>query len=157
MRAVRFPHEVFLSHATADRKTADLFAEVLRANGVPVWYSRTNIVAARQWHDEIGEALRRCDWFVVLVSRASVKSKWVKRELLFALNDSRYEGRIVPILLQRCDVAELSWTIESLQFIRHSRDFGATLTQLFRSWGQGVKLPPDLKRGLAGKRRRRRR
>ena len=157
MGAVRIPREVFLSHATADRKTADFFVSIMRANGVPVWYSHANIVAAQQWHDEIGDALRRCDWFVLLVSRSSVRSRWVKRELLFALNDARYEGRIVPVLLHDCNVAQLSWTIESMQFIRHRGDLKATLRELFRSWGQGVTLPPEVKpKALTALTRRRR-
>jgi hypothetical protein len=39
---------------------------------------------AQQWHDEIGAALRRCDWFVLVLSPHTVESIWVKRELLFS-------------------------------------------------------------------------
>src|ERR1035437_5127578 len=91
------PREVFLSHSVKDRRFAERIANVLRCHGVPVWYSGTNIVGAKQWHDEIGKALARCDWFVIVLSPRSVKSPWVKRELLYALNDARYENRIVPI------------------------------------------------------------
>ena len=59
------PQEVFLSHASADRAFADRVADVLRRHGIPVWYSPTNILGAQQWHDEIGAALKRCDWWVV--------------------------------------------------------------------------------------------
>lgn len=62
------PTEVFLSHSSTVRDFASRLAEMLRRHGVPVWYSETNIVGARQWNDEIGEALRRCDWFVVVLS-----------------------------------------------------------------------------------------
>jgi hypothetical protein len=146
MREVRIPTEVFLSHATPDRKVADFFASVLRANGIPVWYSRTNIVGAQQWHDEIGEALRRCDWFLVLVSRASVQSMWVKRELVFALNDSRYEERIIPVVLEKCDVAQLSWTLDGMQFVvQKRRDLPTTVRDVFRCWGQGAKFVTESK------------
>lgn len=83
------PREVFLSQSSRNRRFAGMLAGDLRRHGVPVWYSETNIVGARQWHDEIGAALERCDWFVVVLSPASVKSRWVKQELLFALNDAR--------------------------------------------------------------------
>jgi hypothetical protein len=90
------PREIFLSHSSADRAVADDTAALLRSHGLPVWYSSTNILAARQWHDEIGAALRRCDWFVVLLSDAAVNSLWVKRELLYALQQRRYLDRITP-------------------------------------------------------------
>ena len=45
----------------------------------------------------IGAALDRCDWFVVLRSPEAVESKWVKRELCFALENDAYNNRIVPV------------------------------------------------------------
>ncbi len=77
------PKEVFLSHSSLDKTFATSIAEVIRRHGVPVWYSHTNIVGAQQWHDEIGAALQRCDWFTLILSQNSVESVWVKRELLY--------------------------------------------------------------------------
>jgi hypothetical protein len=71
-------------------------ADFLGLQGIPVWYSEHRIIGAEQWHDEIGEALQRCDWFAVLLSPHSVRSQWVKRELVYALSDVRYAERIVP-------------------------------------------------------------
>jgi hypothetical protein len=82
------PREVFLSHASKDRRIASRIGSILRAHGVPVWYSETNLIGAQQWHDEIGEALARCDWFLIVLSPQATRSKWVKRELLYALRSS---------------------------------------------------------------------
>ena len=79
------PNEVFLSHSNRDRPFVRKLVDVLRRRGIPVWYSETNIQGAQQWHDEIGAALRRCDWFVLVLSPHAVESKWVKRELLYSL------------------------------------------------------------------------
>jgi hypothetical protein len=108
---------------------------MLREHGVPVWYSTTNIQGARQWHDEIGRALKRCDWFVLLLSPSAVRLRWVKRELLFALNDARYEERIVPLLVRACDWNAPSWTLGALQFIELQRRFQAGCRALLRLWG----------------------
>lgn len=67
------PSEVFLSPAHQDKDFASSLAETLRDHTVPVWYSPTNILAAQQWLDEIGEALERCDWFIVILSPAAVQ------------------------------------------------------------------------------------
>jgi hypothetical protein len=96
---VPLPNEVFLSHSNLDRHFALEMAGVLRQHGIPNWFSEINIIGAQQWHDEIGAALRRCDWLVVLLSPNSIESIWVKREVLFALNDRRYAERIVPVPL----------------------------------------------------------
>ena len=46
------PKEVFLSHSSSDAGFATELTETLRRHGVPVWFSRTNILGAQQWHDE---------------------------------------------------------------------------------------------------------
>ena len=130
------PDEVFLSHSSADRAFTARLAEVLREHGVPVWYSDTNIRAAQQWHDEIGAPLRRCDWLVLILSPHAVSSK-VKRELLFSLQQHRFDGRIAPILYRSCDHEELSWTQASLQMADFQDDFDQGCRDLLRIWGIG--------------------
>ena len=57
--SAKLPREIFLSHASKDRRFASRIANVLRGHGVPVWYSETNLLGAQQWHDEIGAAVRQ--------------------------------------------------------------------------------------------------
>jgi hypothetical protein len=90
--------EVFLSHSSRDREFVVRLTRVLKRHGVRYWYSATHIAGAKQWHDEIGRALARCDWFLVILTPDAVRSVWVKRELLFALNAGRYNERIIPVL-----------------------------------------------------------
>jgi hypothetical protein len=131
------PRELFLSHATPDRPFVDELVQVLRGNGIPVWYSVTNILGSRQWHDEIGRALERCDWFGLILSPAALKSKWVRRELMFALNDDRYVDKIVPILYQGCEFHRLSWVLPSFQIVDFTVDTGSGYRDLLRVWGLG--------------------
>jgi len=131
------PQEIFLSHSDKDRRFATELVSVLRNHGLPVWYSRTNIRGAQQWHDEIGSALKRCDWFVVVLSPHSVKSIWVKRELLFALQQPHYVDKIVPIMFQQCDYEKLSWTLSIFQFVDFTQSFDDGCRHLLRIWGLG--------------------
>ena len=133
------PEELFLSHSSEDRVFATAVAEMLRHHNVPAWYSDVNIVGAQQWHDEIGAALGRCDWFVVILSPNSVASMWVKRELMFALQQDRFENRIVPLLYQDCDVDSLSWVLRSFQSVDFHRGFGTGCRHLLRIWGIGYR------------------
>jgi len=133
------PKEIFLSHSSLDRSFADSIADTLRNHGIPIWYSRTNILGAQQWHDEIGEALERCDWFIVILSPNSVQSTWVKRELTFALNSNKYDNKIIPVLYQSCDFKKLSWTLDLVQIIDFSIDSESGFRELFRTWGFGYK------------------
>ena len=129
--------ELFLAHASADRAFANRLVAVLRAHRIRVWYSPTNIVGAQQWHDEIGAALARCDWFAVVLSQASIASPWVKRELLYALDDPRYRNHILPILHRRCNWLPLSWTLNNIQHIDFRRSFEGGCRALLHVWGLG--------------------
>ncbi|MFN0123938.1 MAG: toll/interleukin-1 receptor domain-containing protein [Blastocatellia bacterium] len=128
------PVDIFLSHASADRQFADQLVATLRQYDLPVWYSPVEIVGARQWHDEIGAALNRCDWFALILSPQAVDSIWVKRELQFALRNNRYENKIVPILYQPCEYARLSWTLDGFQMVDFTASFMDGCTQLLRAW-----------------------
>jgi hypothetical protein len=127
--------EIFLSHSSKNRPAATRLANVLRGHGLSVWYSKTHIAGAQEWHDEIGKALDRCGWFVVLLSKHSVRSDWVKRELLYALRQKRYGKRIVPVLLEPCEIEKLSWTLASSQIVDFSRSSSEGYRELLRVWG----------------------
>ena len=147
------PREVFLSHASADRRFAAKLAGVLSRQGVPVWFSRRTIRGAQQWHDEIGKGLARCDWFLLVLSPAAVRSAWVKRELLYALQQRRYRERIAPLLYRPCKYAKLSWTLDSIQRIDFRGEFERGCRDLLRLWSvtprssQAVKRPRTPRRG----------
>ncbi len=128
---------MFLSHSSRDRSFAEKLARVLRAHGIPVWYSGTDIVGAQQWLDEIGDALARCDWFIVVLSPSAVKSKWVKQELHYALRQTQYDETIVPVVRRKSDYEALSWMLENFQMVDFQQDFEGGCRELLRVWGVG--------------------
>jgi hypothetical protein len=133
---VRVPKEIFLSHSQADRKFVNRLIKVLQAFNIRFWYSRSHLVGAQEWQDEIGRALDRCDWFALVLSPAAIKSEWVRRELSYALNERRYRGRIVPLLIRPCQHKRLSWTLSAFQFVDFSDDFALGCERLLRVWGK---------------------
>jgi hypothetical protein len=139
------PRELFISHASSDKHFVDRLIKVLARHRIRFWYSRSHLVGAQQWHDEIGEALRRCDWFLVILSPAATRSMWLKRELRYALDAKRFDGRIIPVLLRQYDHARLSWTLDSIQGIDFTTDFDLGCATLFRVWKRAY-TPDDLTR-----------
>ncbi|MDE3001236.1 MAG: toll/interleukin-1 receptor domain-containing protein [Gemmatimonadota bacterium] len=129
------PNEIFLSHSDLDRHFVECLATVTRRHGLRVWYCRTNIQGGQQWHDEVGMALNRCDWFAIVLSPNAVKSTWAKRELIFSLQQRRYENRIIPLLYQPCNFEQLSWTISSFQMVDFTQTVEQGYRDLFNIWG----------------------
>ena len=136
------PNEVFLSHSSQDRAFVQKLVRVLRRHRIPVWYSETDVVGAQQWHDEIGAALRRCDWLVLVLSPGAAESLWVKRELLYALQQDRFDGRIAPLLYKPCSYEGISWTLSQMQIINFTGDFDEGCRELLRIWAVGYAPSP---------------
>ena len=132
------PREAFLSHSSEDRAMAQRIAEMLGEHGVPTFYALSNILAHQQWQDEILKALQRCDWFLVLLSPDAVRSMWVKRETAVALNERRYEHKIVPLNYRDCDLGPLEW-LRPYQFVDFRGDFGEARGCCCAAWGLGLK------------------
>lgn len=132
------PIEVFLSHANQDRALAQRLAHTLIRHGIPVFFSPQHILGAQQWQNEILGALQRCDWFVVLLSPDAINSMWVKREVAFALQDPRYEDRIIPLTYRECDLKSLQW-LTLFQMVSFTGDFTAGCRNLLKTWGIGLR------------------
>ncbi|HEV7486031.1 MAG TPA: toll/interleukin-1 receptor domain-containing protein [Thermoanaerobaculia bacterium] len=134
-KARTFPVEVFLSHSAKDKRFLKRLVDVLRENGVSVWFSEHGIRGAAQWHDEIGHALARCDWMIVILSPAAIASRWVKREVTYAVEEPRFDGRIVPLRISGCSAKELSWVLPQIQTIDFIGRFDDACRELFAIWG----------------------
>lgn len=85
---------VFLSYAREDLKRAKVVAAALEKAGYSVWWDR-HLVGGREYSAEIDTALAAADAVVVLWSKHSVGSQWVRDEAA----EGRDSGRLVPVLL----------------------------------------------------------
>jgi adenylate cyclase len=86
--------QVFLSYAREDLKRAKGVAAALEKAGHSVWWDR-HLVGGREYSAEIDAALAAADAIVVLWSKESVGSQWVRDEAA----EGRDSGRLVPVLI----------------------------------------------------------
>jgi hypothetical protein len=87
--------DVFLSYASADRERAREIASVFRQRGWSVWWDRT-IPPGRTYDQVIEDALDASRCVVVLWTRNSVVSDWVKIEA----DEGARRGILVPVVLE---------------------------------------------------------
>jgi YD repeat-containing protein len=86
--------DVFISYANQDRGRAQMLAQALQAAGFSVWWDRD--IAAGQSYDQVIEhELETARSVVVLWSRHSVISEWVKSEAQVAVE----RGTLVPAII----------------------------------------------------------
>ncbi|MFL6731538.1 MAG: TIR domain-containing protein [Sphingomicrobium sp.] len=85
---------VFISYAREDAPKAQAIARALEQASFDVWFDQ-RIHSGSEFSREIEEALRSASAVVVLWSRSSVESAWVRDEAA----EGRDSGRLVPVLL----------------------------------------------------------
>ena len=71
--------DIFLSYANEDREAALKISRLLESAGWTVWWDR-RIPAGRSWRSVLEEALGQMRGMVVLWSKRSIESDWVKEE-----------------------------------------------------------------------------
>jgi hypothetical protein len=91
--------QVFISYAKEDRGRAEELAAQLESKGWSVWWDR-QIPPGRTFDDVIEEALTQSRCVIVLWSRHSVASRWVRTEASVAAD----RGILVPALIEEVSI-----------------------------------------------------
>jgi len=90
--------DVFLSYNREDQPVARRFAEAFQSEGLEVWWDTT--LRAGEAYDEVTEAaLKTAKAVVVLWSKKSVVSRWVRAEATLAERNKT----LVPVMIEPCE------------------------------------------------------
>lgn len=97
---------IFLSHSSSDKPFARKLGTDLRAHGAYVWLDEAEIKVGDSLIEKIGAAIGSTDTLLALLSKRSVRSAWVRRELNIALTHEIHRKRVkvLPCLLETCPV-----------------------------------------------------
>jgi hypothetical protein len=91
--------DVFISYARSEKDRARQIAQALKRKALAVWWDR-QVFAGDRWADQIERELSGARCVVVLWSRESVRSLWVKEEASYA----HEVGSLIPVLLEKVEV-----------------------------------------------------
>jgi hypothetical protein len=97
---------LFLSHCHADKKFVRKLAKDLHDRNVYIWIDEAEIKLGDSLLQKISDGINRVDYVGVVLSQASVRSKWVQKEVEIAMNQE-IEGRrlkVLPILIEDCEM-----------------------------------------------------
>ncbi len=97
---------VFISYSSKDRAFATRLASDLKTQGLRVWYDQWALKVGDSLIDKISFGISSNDYLVIVLSKSSVTSEWVRKELNTALVREFTEKRVVilPVLIEDCEI-----------------------------------------------------
>ncbi|MEZ4699245.1 MAG: toll/interleukin-1 receptor domain-containing protein [Rhodothermales bacterium] len=98
--AIQF-YSCFISHSTEDHEFARRLYADLQDQGVRCYYAPVDMKGGKKTHEQIDQGIKMHDKLVLILSPASITSKWVEREIRRARHQEEEDGkrRLFPISL----------------------------------------------------------
>jgi adenylate cyclase len=137
------PEDVFVSYSRQDNDKVQALTSKLRSAGVRLWMDIRNIDGAAMWGEEIVNAVAKSKVLLLLVSKTSVTSQNVVKEVLLA---SEHKGHILPVDLEPTEIpGSLRYALAGIQHIEYFRgDPDEAMKSVLRSLERlGVAIGPE--------------
>jgi hypothetical protein len=122
-------YSCFISYSSKDQKFADKLHTDLQGRGVRCWFAPEHLEIGARMRVKIDETIRGHDKLLLILSKNSIASEWVEKEVETAMERERQQKRTIlfPIRLDDEVMAVPSgWAAD----IRRSRNIGD-----FKLWG----------------------
>jgi uncharacterized protein YjbI with pentapeptide repeats len=123
-QAIEF-YSCFISYSSEDQEFAERLHADLRAKNLRVWFAPEDLKIGDRFQERIEESIQLYDKVMIVLSDASVKSRWVEREVNAAREREDRENRTVlfPIRMDGAVMhATAPWAAD-LRRQRHMGDF----------------------------------
>ena len=98
--------KVFISHSYNDIEFVERLKNGLTENGVEVFQMLTDLNVGEAILDTIKKAINNSDFIIVVLSKESIRSKWVNLEISTVLlnEKSKKESLLMPVLMEDCEI-----------------------------------------------------
>lgn len=116
--------EITFSYSRNDADFVLKLGKSLRKEGASIWLDQLDLIPGQRWDKSIEAALDNSYTLLVILSNSSIQSSNVIDEVLFAFNKHK---RVVPILLEECDIPQ---RLKKLQFLDFRGSFKKELNVL---------------------------
>jgi uncharacterized protein YjbI with pentapeptide repeats len=129
MEPIQF-YSCFISYSSRDQEFVERIYADLQAKSVRCWFAPEDLKIGDRFQEQIEESIRVYDKVMIVLSEASVKSRWVEREVNAAREREDRENRVILFPI-RIDEAVMNASQPWAADVRRQRHVGD-----FRNWHQ---------------------
>jgi hypothetical protein len=116
-------YSCFISYSSKDEKFAQRLHAGLQSKGVRCWYASENLKIGDKIRVGIDESIRVHDKLLLILSKHSIESEWVEKEVETAMERERQQKRTILFPIRLDDTVlkvESGWAAD----VRRSRNIG---------------------------------
>ena len=131
--------KIFISYSHQDIKLVKQFAFQLSLRGFDIWMDEKNIALGGTYTTAILNGIHESDYYLVFISKNSIKSNWVDAEIDFALKEKIEHKKliIVPIKL---DDADMPVALTNLDYVDARFSIVTAANELAKKCGNDEEL-----------------
>jgi hypothetical protein len=107
---------VFLCHSSADKELVRRIAKDLLLAGVRVWLDEAEFLIGDPLLSKIASAIKQMQYLAVVMTRNSIHSRWVAKELEIAMSD-QLAAEQVKVLPLRADDCEIPAFLQGIYYV----------------------------------------
>lgn len=131
-----------ISYAQEDQLLAEKLYEDLQQNGVTCWFAPKDLQIGKRIRNSVDQAIKRHDKLLVILSKYSLKSPWMEKEVETAFEEEQLRNRLILFPI-RLDDAVMKTRQAWGGDIRRMRVIGD-----FKEWNQEMSYQRSLARLL---------
>jgi len=124
---------IFISYNCKDKHFAGNMAKKLTENGVRVWFDEDGLRVRKAVIQKTPDAISVKNYIMAIISSDSVMSFWVQKGLAAAMSSDVYGGRILPVIIDRCNIPKFIQNKIYVDFSNHYKfddSFSVMLTAI---------------------------
>ena len=114
----------FLSYSRQEVTFVDSLARALEKQDIRTWVDFRNLIPGHKWQDQLDNGLKNSEAILLVISKASMKSRPVMDELKKSVDSGK---RIVLIIFEPCFIDR---RLKDREWVDFSRDFDGAIQQL---------------------------
>lgn len=110
--------KLFISHSSMDKGYANLLYADLKDAGCVPWLDEWDIVGGQSIPTEIEKGIDNSDFLLILLSKNSIASSWVRAEWESSIWDENKDKqiRVIPLLIEDCTIPRFLKTKKYIDF-----------------------------------------
>jgi hypothetical protein len=98
--------KIFISHSKRNHRRAEQLASLLLLNNIQVWFDDWEMLVGHNIYNQVYSGILSSDYLAVLITRASLQSRWVNEELNLARQRELETNQVVilPLLFEKVEL-----------------------------------------------------